>query len=122
MRQLVTIVSIFALSIPYGCTTIEKTLARDSEQLLSASGFTMKLADTPEKLAHLKTLTQRKVVPHERDGKTYFVYADALYCGCMYVGNQEDYKRYKKMVIRKRVADINRGASVQWRVLGPSGW
>jgi len=41
---------------------MEKSEATDTEQLLAAAGFKMKPADTPERLAHLKTLTQLKVV------------------------------------------------------------
>ena len=86
----------------------------------------MKLADTPEKLAHLKTLTQRVVVPHERNGKTYFVYADALYCKCMYIGKKEDYERYKKMVVKRNIADTtleNESTNWgQWGLWGVDGW
>lgn len=34
------------------CGTMEVNQARDTEQLLAAAGFRVKLADTPEKLAH----------------------------------------------------------------------
>ncbi len=123
MRQLVVIISIFALSMLSGCATIEKSNAKSTEQRLSVAGFTMKLADTPEKLAHLKTLTQRKVVPHDRDGKTHFVYADALYCECLYVGNEEAYQRYEKMVFQQNIANMNMDASMNWGMWGPwGGW
>ena len=52
-----------------------KTLT--TEQLLSGVGFQKKVADTPEKLAHLGTLTPaRRLVAHRRDGQLYYVYAD----------------------------------------------
>ena len=44
-----------------GCTAIERSNAMDTERMLSASGFNMKFADTPQKLAHLQSMTQRKV-------------------------------------------------------------
>ncbi|MGZ8945862.1 MAG: hypothetical protein ACXW1W_10620, partial [Methylococcaceae bacterium] len=53
------------------CAAIKAQNAEDKEQLLAAAGFKMQLADTPEKLAHLKTLTQQKIVTHEKDGKNY---------------------------------------------------
>ena len=55
-----------------GCAAIEKSNAMDIERLLSASGFRMKLADTPQKKANTKAMTQRKVVPHIKDGTVYY--------------------------------------------------
>jgi len=79
------------------CAFIQNRDAADTEQMLAAAGFKMKLADTPAKAAHLQTLTQRKLVSHERDGKPYFVYADADHCKCLYVGNQASYQLYNNM-------------------------
>ncbi len=45
---------------------------QSTEHLLAAAGFEMKLADTPEKLANLSTMTpQRTLVPQERDNRLY---------------------------------------------------
>jgi hypothetical protein len=65
-----------------------------TEQLLLAAGFDKKVADTPEKLAHLETLTPaRRIVARPRDGQLYYVYADPAVCKCLYVGTAEDYQR-----------------------------
>ena len=104
-----------------GCATIEKDNASDTEQLLAAAGFQMKLADTPEKLANLQTLTQRKVVPHDQDGNVRYVYADAEFCECLYVGNQAAYQRYEKMAVEKNIAEMNEDAAMNWGMWGP-GW
>jgi hypothetical protein len=84
----------------------------------------MKLADTPEKLAHLKTLTQLKVVPHDRNGKMYYVYADAADCQCLYAGNQEAYQRYENLTVKQNIAEMNEAASMDWGMWGPwePGW
>jgi hypothetical protein len=42
-----------------GCAALRKANVEPQEQLLSAAGFQMKLADTPQKFEHLQTLTQR---------------------------------------------------------------
>ena len=109
-----------------GCKMIEKRNARDTEQLLSAAGFKMKLADTPEKTAHLETLTQRKLVPHEQDDETYYVYADDLECQCVYVGNEKAYQEYQKLAVKQEIADeqamaasMNEGAAMNWGLWGP---
>ena len=54
----------------------------------------MKLADTPEKLANLGTLTPRRtLIPQERDDRLYYVYADPDLCKCLYVGTSTQYER-----------------------------
>jgi hypothetical protein len=64
-----------------------------TEQLLAAAGFQKKVADTPEKLAHLETLSPaRTLVSHERDGHLYYVYADPATCKCLYVGTAAQYQ------------------------------
>jgi hypothetical protein len=47
------------LGLSSGCATIRRHDTLQTEQMLAAAGFHMKLADTPEKLAHLQTLTRR---------------------------------------------------------------
>jgi hypothetical protein len=113
--------------VVFGCATQQ---AVDREQMLAASGFHVKIADTPEKLAHLKELTQRRVVPHEKDGKTVFVYADAESCKCVYVGDEEAYQEFSQRLEQKKMQDVdrmiaeeNRDASMNWALWGPwPGW
>jgi len=111
-----------------GCAALQNQQAMDTERLLSAAGFQMKLADTPEKMAHLKTLTQRKLVPHERDDKIYYVYADANECQCIYVGTEKAYQRYQKLALKKQIAEerlnaaeMNENAAMDWGMWGPWG-
>lgn len=109
-----------------GCTMIRSYEANQKEQILAAAGFTMKLADTPEKFAHLQTLVQRKLVPQTRDGKLYYVYADALSCKCLYVGDEEAYRRFQQLAFEQRIADeerdaaeMNEQAAMNWGMWGP---
>jgi hypothetical protein len=92
--------------------------------MLAAAGFKMKFADTPEKLAHLKTLTQRKVVPQDQDGKPVYIYADAEFCRCLYGGDEAAYDRYEKMVVSENVAEMNEAGAMNWGMWGPGpgGW
>lgn len=110
------------------CAAIQNQNAMDTERLLAASGFQMRLADTPEKLDHLKTLTQRKLAPHQHQGKLYYVYADAASCQCIYIGNEQAYQRYQKLATQKQIADeqrmaaeMNENASMNWGLWGPWG-
>ena len=64
----------------------------------------MKPADTPERLAHLQTLTQREIVPHKKDGQTQYVFADAQGCKCLYAGSEAQYETFQGMVAEQQVA------------------
>ena len=90
-------------------------------------GFQKKLADTPEKLAHLGTLTPaRRLVAHRRNDQLYYVYADPAMCQCLYVGTPAQYQR----VLEKRLANeqlvaqhelLNEDAAI-WALWAPWPW
>ena len=112
---LISIAAIMCLGFALaGCAFLEEQQALSTEQMLSAAGFIMKVADTPKKLAHLQTLTQRKVVAHQRNGKNYYVYANA-YQKCMYVGDEKAYQKYQNLKFQKQIADENRDAAAENR-------
>ena len=58
-----------------GCVTIRRHAVQDAEQVLAASGFHKKRANTPEKVADLRSVPPRRLLPQERDGRLYYVYA-----------------------------------------------
>lgn len=81
----------------------ERTVAR--EDLLSAAGFTVRPANTPERVASLRSLPPNKVVQRTRGGTVRYVYADPLVCACLYLGDQVAYGRYRQEVFRRRLVD-----------------
>lgn len=89
------------------CATTQQTSAIDNERMLAASGFQMKLADTDEKMAHLKTLPQRKLIPHQKGDEVFYVYADAMYCKCIYAGPYKAYSRYQQMAVNKSIEEMS---------------
>jgi hypothetical protein len=91
-----------------GCASIANQTAMDTERRLSAAGFQMKLADTPAKMARLKTMTERKVVATTMDGETAFVYADAVSCKCVYVGSEKNYQEYQRLSIQQNIVNEQR--------------
>lgn len=103
-----TLTATFAAIIVSGCAAIANQDSMDTERRLSAAGFQMKLADTPEKLAHLKDFADRRLVPTTMDGKTVFVYADAESCKCVYVGSQANYQEYERLAIQQNVVNEQR--------------
>jgi len=112
-----------------GCAAMRKSEVDTQEQLLSAAGFQMKLADSPAKLTHLQTLTSQKLVPHTKDGKLYYVYADPEFCKCMYVGNDAAYQKYQDLALKEKLsqerlnaAAMNENAAMNWGMWGPYWW
>ena len=63
--------------------------------LFTAAGFIVKYATTPEKSAILRSLPPDKLVKRTKDGKLYYVYADAARCNCAYVGTPQAYAAYQ---------------------------
>ena len=110
------LVIVIVLVIPTtGCDT------QDTENTLAAAGFKIKLANNPEKLEHLETLPQRKLLSQEHEGNVYFVYADAKNCKCMYVGDEEAHQQYQKLMIQQDLA-AERLATEEGFDKPPYGW
>jgi len=78
-----------------GCAGLQASEAGSAERALSAAGFEARPADTPEKLAHLRSLPAGKVLMREQDGQRQYVYADPTTCRCLYVGGEEQYRRLR---------------------------
>jgi len=111
------------LAFAAGCTTTKQT-----EDMLSAAGFKIVLANTPQQQAHLKTLPKRKVTMVQRDGKMYFVYPDAKQ-NVLYVGQQAQYQAYQKArqeamlaAEQESAAAMNDEAWATWGMWGGPGW
>jgi hypothetical protein len=115
------------------CASSANDKAIAVERSLAAAGFQVKLADTPEKLAHLKELGQRRLIPTSKDGKVVYFYADAESCKCLYVGSEADYQEYQRMAIHQDIVHEQRqtaeaanqasmaalNAQMNWGMWGP---
>jgi hypothetical protein len=130
MRETAKRIGILSMAILLGaCAAIQRDEAQQKESILSASGFQMKPADTPERLAHLKTMTPLKLVPHMKDGKLLYVYADPVSCKCLFVGDEQAYQRYQALAIKQQLAQeqmmtaqMNEDAAMNWGLWGPFWW
>jgi hypothetical protein len=101
------------------CQAIENEQAQDTEQVLAAAGFHMKEATTPQQLANLQAMTQRKIVIHDQNGQPRYVYADAEGCKCVYVGGEKNYDEFQKLSVKQEMAQENLDASMDWGMWGP---
>jgi hypothetical protein len=124
LRWTTLILPLVALSLSVtGCAAIRAHQTAETEQILAAAGFQVEPADTPEKLAHLQTLTPRKVVRDTRDGQPEYVYADPERCKCVYVGDEKRYQRYQELSLQKQLADEQLSEErTYWGPWGPWGW
>lgn len=118
-RLCLTTAVVFTIMLA-GCAAIEKQDTKSTEQLLSAAGFTIRPADTPDKLASLQAMKQRKVVRREtKDGQLQFLYADAAVCRCLYVGDEQAYQQYQKLAVQQQIAFANQQAALDASMDGP---
>ncbi len=94
-----------------GCAAKNAQTSMNTERMLHAAGFQVKIADTPEKLEMLKGLAQRKIVPYPNEGEMFYLYADAASCQCLYMGTADAYQRYVEFKVGQGIADDNRKAA-----------
>jgi hypothetical protein len=98
------------------------------EDALAAAGFIMKPANTAQRQSMLARLPQNEFVTRTNNGVTHYVYADALVCGCLYVGTQQAYDQYRTNQLQQHIADERQLAALayadeawQWEAWGPWG-
>jgi len=65
---------------------------------LEDAGFKMRVANTPKQLARLKQLPQHRFVKRTKDGRSYYLYADPVYCKCLFLGGVRAMNNYQMMV------------------------
>ena len=112
-----------------GCASYAERYAQANEEGLRAAGFTVRLADTPEKLASLKAMTQRRILVYTRLGQLYYVWPDARFCRCFYVGSEPQYQEYARLGFEQKLARERQTAAEEneaaglfaepWRPWGP---
>ena len=94
-----------------GCASRERRYADANEQGLAAAGFQQRLADTPEKRAHLQTLIQQKILVYKVQDRLVYVWADAKICQCLYVGNEEQFQKYERLGFEQKLEQERRTAA-----------
>jgi hypothetical protein len=115
------------------CAGCASTAVQDTEQMLSAAGFQMRVADTPQKQAQLAALPPHQLVSQRLDKgsseTTGYVYADPDHCHCLYVGDTRAYQAFQQLAFQKRIADeqlraaeMQQNAALDWGVWGPGFW
>ena len=109
-----------------GCARGLNTEAPPTEQLLAATGFQMRYADSPDRRHRLAAMTQQRLVVHPMGDDRRYVYADASLCECIYAGTPMAYTRFKRLAWYRRLASEQRevaqasdGDVMDWTLWGP---
>lgn len=113
-----SVLVVAAVLLAAGCSTNKKT-----EQMLTASGFKLVPATTPEQIAHLQSLPQGKLTKVIKDGGEWVVYPDVKE-KILYVGGYDAYKSFLKMRYENDTAQLDLQAAemdTSWGVWGPWG-
>jgi hypothetical protein len=86
---------------------------QSKEDVLAAAGFTLVPANTPQRQDSLASLPPHKFVRQVRGDKVTYSYADPTICGCVYIGDQAAYGRYRETESQKHLADEQTTAEMQ---------
>ena len=78
-----------------GCVSAAQK-AEERDDLLATAGFSARTADTPRKIAFLKSLPSHKFVVKTINGQPVYLYADPLVCRCIYFGHEDNWNRYQR--------------------------
>jgi mannitol/fructose-specific phosphotransferase system IIA component (Ntr-type) len=126
-RCVAIVVTLLAMSALSACET-QRQIISLHEDRLSAAGFIIKPANTPERQAMLTRLPANKFVMRQNGDSIHYVYADPLVCGCLYVGTQLAYNQYKANELAQHLADEQQltaqtysDAAWSWSAWGPWG-
>lgn len=125
MKRFVGLIAVagFALSAA-GCATPQQQAAQ-KEDLLAAAGFQVRVADSPHRIAAMKSLPPNKFVTRVRNGQLVYQYADPLVCRCVYFGTQQNWDAYRQEVFAQQLANEAQMTAIMnqdawdW---GPWGW
>lgn len=111
-RTCLFLTSVIALS---GCAYWVK----DKEQVLDLSGFQRQSADTPERQSKLASLPSHEFVRSVRGTQISYTWADPIVCNCLWVGSEQNYKRFRT-VLASRSGPTN--ARTSSYTPGSEGW
>jgi hypothetical protein len=89
--EMLSVLFALLLVLAGGCSTT--SAVQQTVSVLVASGFREVPANTPARLAQLKTLHHDKIARIQRGGKTYYVFPDTAHQK-LYVGNADQYQSY----------------------------
>jgi hypothetical protein len=102
------------LLLVVGCATAPaSSSATSQEDLMAQAGFTLRIADTPKRLAYLSALPPGKVVQQNYKGRTHYVVCPGTSTNQCYVGDEAAYQRYQQLSLQQNISAERRAVSEQ---------
>lgn len=115
-------------SVLTGCAAPQKGIIQD-QGFLSAAGFRVLHADDAGKRRNLEILPAHRLVTEIQMGEAYYVYADPTICRCIYFGDEETYREYRRLALDRRLSDQrpmeakpDQRVALDWGAWGEPGW
>ena len=124
MKKSIALCALTGLLAVSGCAS-QQQLVGQKEDLLAAAGFQIRIADSPHRLAAMRSLPPNKFVTKVVTGQPVYLYADPLVCWCVYFGNQQNWAAYRQKVLAKQLADEAQMTALMYQSgwdWGPWGW
>lgn len=100
---LVVLFALSSIAILLGCGELQQSQTLQTERTLSAAGFQMRLAETPQRMNQLQALPQHKFIVRQHEGKPFYLWADATDCKCIYAGTERAYQEFQRLAIKQNV-------------------
>ena len=88
-----------------GCAAARRHDAKITGELLTAAGFTVDTANTPEPAADQDALPALKVVRQREGGATVYRLADPYACNCVSVGDADAYAQYQMLAHDREIVE-----------------
>ena len=95
-----------AAALLTGCAAIQRAENSATEQLLTAAGFRVLPADTPQRQAKLAELKPYTIARQIKGNQVYYIYPDDQNNFVM-VGDQAAYSKYQNLVVQQQISDQN---------------
>jgi hypothetical protein len=95
-----------AAALLTGCAAIERADHNATEQLLTAAGFKVLPANTPDRQAKMAELKPYTIARQIRGNNVYYIYPDDQN-NFVLVGDQAAYSKYQSLLVQQQISNQN---------------
>ncbi len=88
-----------------GCAAWQRDAVHDHEDVLSAAGFSVLTASTPQRQDMLAHLPPNRISQLIQGDRVSYLYPDPVLCHCLYAGGQQQYAQYQLIRQQRAIAD-----------------
>jgi len=107
MKKILLTATVIGLIAAFpACSALNEMQSSQMEQTLSASGFKVVPANTPERAASLAQLQPYQMHRKAKGSTVYYLYPDPKQ-RVLFVGNQAQYNAYQGYTTQQQIADDN---------------